>query len=144
MKSYKKSKPNYAHLCILFCMFSMIMAGCGGGPSRELAEGGYLGDKVLYQYDQALVEYFEITESLLEVAERNKVAVQESDSLSKFVSDLKRDRISNLKKAYELRDLYVLAQLGKRMDEFTSQERLMRFAINASRRYLITLATSDQ
>ena len=119
-------------------ILSILLAGCVTDRALDPA-GAYGGDLALYNFDGVLLNFADITEQLLAVADRNPVAVAESETISKFVREIRKDRSDTIRKAKGARDLY-FATKGIQGDLLSSQA-LMEIAIEYARSYLVALAT---
>lgn len=119
-------------------IFLILFAGCVTDRALDPA-GAYGGDLALYNFDGVLLNFADITEQLLAVADRNPVAVAESETISKFVREIRENRSDTIRRAKGARDLY-LATKGIQGDLLSSQA-LMEIAIEYARSYLVALAT---
>jgi hypothetical protein len=119
-------------------ILSIFLAGCVTDRALDPA-GAYGGDLALYNFDGVLLDFAEITENLLAVADRNPVAVAESENISKFVNEIRENRLDTIRRAKGARNLYI-ATKGIRGD-LSSSQALMEMAIQYARSYLVALAT---
>lgn len=117
---------------------AMLFSGCA---TRTLETGGaYNSDQALWAYDGTVLEFAEVTQKFLEVAERNEAAVQQIDGLPEFVEKLQETRKDIIEKALGAREVYLVTMSDDMADEMTRIEKLLMVAVRQAQLYLTKIA----